>query len=92
LIEIVFRHGLRVGGLEFGGLVQVVRGVFLCESFVFGRRGVHGEFGLGWPPGGMDERGRSGLTDVGEGLGDRFRVGEDRDEREGCLAGWADEG
>ena len=53
--------------------------------------GPHGELGLGRSSGGMDEGGRSGLTDVGQDLGDGFRVGEDRDEREGRLAGGTDQ-
>ncbi|MCJ7627524.1 MAG: hypothetical protein MUO50_03950, partial [Longimicrobiales bacterium] len=42
--------------------------------------------------GGMKGRGRGRLTDMGENLGDRPGIGEDRNEREGRLAGWADEG
>lgn len=40
----------------------------------------------------MGERRRSGLADMGQDLCDGLRLGEERDEGEGCLAGWADEG
>ena len=52
----------------------------------------------------MDESGRSGLTDMGEDLGDGIGIdmgedlgdglgiGEECDERERRLTGWADEG
>lgn len=45
------------------------------------RRGA-GRVKLRWPSGGMDQRGRCGLTDMGEDVGDGLRVGRERDERE----------
>jgi hypothetical protein len=39
----------------------------------------------------VEEWGRSGLTDVGEDLCDGFGLGEERDEREGSLAGGTDQ-
>ena len=53
---------------------------------------LHGEVGLGWPPGGMDQRGGCGLAEMDENLGDRLRVGQECDEGEGRLAGGTDEG
>jgi len=54
-------------GVELRRWVEVVREEFLGGIFCFptGVRDV--EFGLGWPPGGMDQRGRGGLADVGGG-------------------------
>ncbi len=57
LIEVVFGDGLRLGGVELGGLIEVVGegilgGVFLCR-----RPGPHVELGLGWSTGRMEERG-----------------------------------
>ena len=40
----------------------------------------------------MKGRGRGGLTDMGEDLGSRLRIRQERDEREGRLAGGTDEG
>ena len=92
MIEVVYRHGFRLGGIEVGGLVEVVGEGFLGGLVLFRLTGVHGELGLGWPPGGVEERGRSGLSDMGQDLCDGVGVGEERDERERRLTGWADEG
>jgi hypothetical protein len=73
-------------------LVEVVREGLLGDLLSFPTRVPDTELGLGRPPGGMDERGRCRLTDMGEDLGNRFRVDEERDERERRLTGWADEG
>ena len=75
LIEVVLRDRLGLGGIELGGLVEVVGEGFLgglvCLPAV-GPHGSHGELGLGWAPGGVEEWGRSGLTDVEEDLCDGF--------------------
>ena len=92
LIEVVFRNGLGLGGIERGALVEVVGEGFLGGLAWFGRAGPHAELGLGWSSGGMKGRGRSGLTDMGEDLGNRLRISQERDERERRLAGRADEG
>ena len=39
----------------------------------------------------MDQRGRSGLADVGQDLGDGLGLGQERDEGEGRLAGGTDQ-
>ena len=57
LIEVVFRNGLGIGGIEVGGLVEVVGEESLGDLVVFPTAGPHGELGLGWSPGGMEERG-----------------------------------
>jgi len=46
--------GFGVGGIEHGALVEVVldRG----QSDLLGMGSVEEEFGLRWPPGGMEER------------------------------------
>jgi len=54
LVEMVFRNGLRVGGIEVGTLVEVVGGGFLGGLFLFPTAEIHSEVGLGWPPGGME--------------------------------------
>lgn len=63
LVEVVFRNGLGVGGIELGGLVEVV-GEGLLDGLVViptvgpdGSHGSHGELGLGRAPGRMEERG-----------------------------------
>ena len=68
LIEIVFRYGFRLGGIEVGGLVEVVGGGFLDDLVVFPTVAPHGEFGLRRPPGGVNQRGRGGFSDEGENL------------------------
>ena len=57
LIEVVFRNGLRLGGIEFGGWVEVVGEGFLGGLFSFPTAEIHVELSLGWPPDGMDQRG-----------------------------------
>jgi hypothetical protein len=59
---------------------------------VFPTPGPHGELGLGWAPGGMEEWGRGGLTDVGQDLCDGLGVGKEGDERERGLTGGAGQG
>ena len=57
LIEVVFGNGLGVGGIEAGGLVEVVGKGFPGGLVVFQLAVAHGELGLGWAPGGVEERG-----------------------------------
>ena len=60
LVEVVFRNRLGVGGIELGGLVEVVGEGFLGGLVCFptaGPHGFHGEFSLGRSPGGVDEGG-----------------------------------
>ena len=65
LIEVVFRKGLGLRGIELGGLVEVevVREGFLGGLFSLltvgphGPHGPHVELGLRGPSGGMEERG-----------------------------------
>ena len=92
LIEVVFRDGLGLSGIERGALVEVVGEGFLGGLSGFPTRGPMRSSVWGGPRAGWMRRGRSGLTDVGQDLGDGFRVGEERDEREGRLAGGTDEG
>ena len=92
LIEVLFRNGLGLSGIEPGALIEVVGEGFLGDLLSFPTRVPDMELGLGRSSGGMDEGGRSGLADVGQDQGDGFRLGEDRDERERRLTGWADEG
>ena len=92
LIEIVLGKGFGIGGIEPRALVEVVEEGFLCDLVVFPTVGLHGEFGLGWSPGWMEEWGRGGLADVGQNLGNGLRIGEEGNEGEGALTGWADEG
>ena len=47
--------------------------------------------GLRGSPGGVDQRGGGGLADVGQGLSDGLRVGEEGDEGEGFQAGRTDQ-
>ena len=91
LVERVFRHGLRVGGIELGSLIEVVREGLLGGLVLFRLAEAHDELGLRRCPGGMEERGRGRLTDVGKDSGDGLQIGEERDEREGCVAGWTDQ-
>lgn len=92
LIEVVFRNGLGVGGIELGGLIGVVGEGFVGDLVVFPTGGAHGELGLRGSPGGVDQRGGGGLADVGQDLCDGIRVGQERDERERRVAGGTDEG
>ena len=55
LVEMVFRNGLRVGGIEVGTLVEVVGEGFLGGLFLFPTAEIHSEVGVGWPPGRMEE-------------------------------------
>jgi hypothetical protein len=60
LIEVFVRDRFGLSGIEFGGLVEVVREGFLGDLFWFpiaGPHGSHGEFSQGWSPGRMEERG-----------------------------------
>jgi hypothetical protein len=91
-IEIILRHGLRLGGIKLGRLVEVVGEGLLGGLLCFPTDASQVELGLGRPPGGVDQRGRSGLTDVGRDLCNGLRIGQERDEREGGLAGWTDLG
>ena len=75
LVEVVYGSGLGLGGIEFGRLVEVVGEGFLGDLVVLPTAGSHGELGLRRPPDGMKERGRSGLSDMGQDLGDGLRVG-----------------
>ena len=71
LIEVVFWNRLGLGGIELGALVEVVGEGFLGDLVCLptaGPLGPHGEVGLGWSPGGVEEGGRSGVADVGEDL------------------------
>ncbi len=83
LIEVVFWNRLGLGGIELGALVEVVGegfpGDLVCLPTA-GPQEAHFELGLGWSPGGVEERGRSGLPDVGENLCDGLWVGEEGDE------------
>ena len=91
LIEVVVRNGLGLSGIEVGRLVEVVGERFLGGLFCFPTVGPHGELGLRRSPGGMDQRRGSRLADVGQDSGDGLRVGEERNEGEGFLAGRTDE-
>jgi hypothetical protein len=57
LIEVVFWNGFGLSGIESGRLVEVVREGSLGDLFWFSTGASHVEFVLGWPPGGMEERG-----------------------------------
>ena len=57
LIEVVVRNGLGVGGIEPGGLVEVVEEESLGGLVVFPTVGPHVELGLRRSPGGMGEGG-----------------------------------
>ena len=63
LVEVVFGNRLGVGGIELGGLVEVVGEGFLGGLVWFptaGPHGLHGELSLGRSPGGVDEGGEVG--------------------------------
>ena len=90
LVEVVFGSGLRLGWIEPSGLIEVIWGGPQGDLFGFGATEI--EFSWGRPPGGVEERWRGRLTDVGEDLRDRHGVGEKRDEREGGTAGGANQG
>ena len=72
LVEVVCGSGLGLGGIEFGRLVEVVGEGFVGDLVVVPTDGPHVELGLGWSPGGMDQRGRGhggcweGKTRTGE--------------------------
>ena len=57
LIEVVFRHGFRLGlgRIELGRLVEVVGEGSLGGLFCFPTGAPHVELGLGRPPGKMEE-------------------------------------
>ena len=57
LIEVVLRDRVGVGGIEPGGLIEVVRESILGDLICLATALAHVEFGLGRPPGGMDQRG-----------------------------------
>jgi hypothetical protein len=63
-------------------LIEVVREALLGDLFCCPTVGSHDELGLGWSSGGVKGRGRGGLTDVGEDLGNRLRVRQNRSEAE----------
>ena len=89
--------GLGLGGIEPWGLVEVVGEGLLGDLFYlvnlvsFPTAGSHGELGLGWAPGGVEERGGGGLADMGQDLSDGLGIGEERDNGERFLAGWTDQ-
>ena len=63
LIEVLFRNGLGLCGIELGALIEVVGEGFLDDLFCLptvGPHGSHGELGLGRSSGGMDEGGEVG--------------------------------
>jgi len=92
LVEVVLRNRFGLGGIELRALVEVVREGFLGGLFCFPTGGPHVKLNLGWAPGGMGERGGGGLADMGKDLCDGLGIGEERDEREGFLAGGTDQG
>ena len=60
LIEVVLRNGFGLGGIEAGGLVEVVREGFLGGLFCLltvGPHGPHVELSLRGASSGMEERG-----------------------------------
>ena len=78
LIEVLFRNGLGLSGIEPGALIEVVGEGFLGDLVCLrdvGPHGPHGELGLGRSPGGVEERGGGGLTDVGEDSGNGLGIG-----------------
>ena len=99
LVEVVFGSGLRLGEIELSGLIEVIWRGSPGDLFRVGATEI--EFSLGRPPGGVEERWRGGLADVGEDLGNGHGVGQNRseaefaegkrDEGEGGTAGWADQ-
>jgi len=76
LIEVVFRDRFGLDGIETGRLIEVVREGFLDGLFCVSACDPHVELSLWWVSGGMDERGRSGLPDMGEDLGNGLGIGE----------------
>ena len=80
LVEMIWRDGLRVGGIELRGLVEVDRKGILVELVGVPALVAHVEFGLGRPPGWTEEGGCGRLTDVGQDLGNGFGIGQERDE------------
>jgi len=92
LVVVVVGDGLRVGGIKIRGLIEVVRGKSLDDLVVLCLLMAHVELGLGWAPGGMNQRRRGGLADVGEDSGHGLGVGEgperSGDRRRGG-GGWA---
>ncbi len=62
LVVVVVGDGLRVGGIKIRGLIEVVRGKSLDDLVVLCLLMAHVEFGLGWAPGGMNQRRRGGLA------------------------------
>ena len=66
LLDVVFRKGLGLGGIECGGLVKVVGDKLLSGLVGFRRARAHVEFGLGWTPGHPDQGWRDRLADMGE--------------------------
>ena len=59
-------------------VIEVVWEGFLGDLVLFRPASAHGELGLGWSPGGMEKRGGGRLADVGEDLGDRLEIVENR--------------
>ena len=57
LIEVVFWNRLGFGGIVLGALVEVVGEGFLGGLVFLPTARPHGELGLGWSPGGVEERG-----------------------------------
>ena len=57
LIEVIVGNGLRLGGIELGALIEVVGEGIPGDLFCIPAAWAHGEFGLRWSPGRMDERG-----------------------------------
>ena len=53
LVEVVLGHGLRLGGIEVGGLIEAVRGETRCELFGVGTTEIEEELSLGRAAGGM---------------------------------------
>jgi hypothetical protein len=54
-MEVVVGNGLRLGGVERGGLIEVVRGVGRGGFFRVHRTEIQMEFCLGRSAGGMEE-------------------------------------
>ena len=53
LVEVVPGHGLRLGRIELGGLIEAVRGETRCELFGVGTTEIEEKLGLGRAAGGM---------------------------------------
>ena len=56
LVEGVVRNGLRLGGIERRGLIEVVWGGYLGDLFGIHPTEAHVEFCLRGPSGGMNQR------------------------------------